>query len=89
MDLNEARRQIDEIDAQLVELFRRRMEASRDVAAWKKANGKPLTDPERERKKLEQVKALAGEEMADYTAELYETLFTLSKKYQAKLNGEG
>ena len=86
MDLNEARAQIDEIDRQLVDLFCRRMTVSRDVAAWKKERGLPLTDPERERKKLVEVTDLAGEEFRGYTAALYSQLFDLSKAYQAQLN---
>ena len=67
MDLAEARTKIDEIDRQLVDLFCRRMTVSRDVAAWKKENGLPLTDPERERKKLVEVTQQAGEEFRGYT----------------------
>ena len=88
MDLNEARAKIDEIDRQIVALFGVRMAVSRDVAAWKKQNGKPLTDAERERKKLVQVTGLAAEEFRGYTAELYELLFALSKAYQARVNAE-
>lgn len=86
MDLAEARTKIDEIDRQLVDLFCRRMTVSRDVAAWKKENGLPLTDPERERKKLVEVTQQAGEEFRGYTAALYSQLFDLSKAYQAQLN---
>ena len=86
MDLNEARTKIDGIDRQLVDLFCRRMTVSRDVAAWQKEKGPPLTDPERERKKLVEVTDLAGEEFRGYTAALYTQLFDLSKAYQAQLN---
>ena len=86
MDLAEARAQIDEIDRQLVDLFCRRMAVSRDVAAWKKEKGLPLTDPERERQKLVAVTDQAGEEFRGYTAALYSQLFDLSKAYQAQLN---
>ncbi len=86
MELNEARERIDEIDRQLVDLFCRRMEVCRDVAARKKEKGLPLTDPERERKKLAEVTELAGEEFRGYTAALYAQLFDLSKAYQAQLN---
>jgi chorismate mutase/prephenate dehydratase len=86
MDLTEARVKIDEIDEQLVDLFCKRMELSRDVAAWKKEKGLPLTDPERERKKLAAVTDRAGEEFRGYTAALYSQLFDLSKAYQAQLN---
>ena len=86
MDLSEARARIDEIDRQLVELFCQRMTVSRDVAAWKKENNLPLTDPERERNKLVEVARQAGEEFQGYTAALYSQLFDLSKAYQAQLN---
>ena len=86
MELSEARMRIDEIDKQLVDLFCLRMELSRDVAAWKKEKGLPLTDPERERKKLVAVTEQAGEEFRGYTAALYAQLFDLSKAYQAQLN---
>ena len=86
MDLSEARARIDEIDSQLVELFCQRMTVSRDIAAWKKKNGLPLMDPERERQKLVEVSRQAGEEFRGYTAALYSQLFDLSKAYQAQLN---
>ena len=86
MDLSEARVKIDEIDKQLVDLFCQRMTVSRDVAAWKKEKGLPLTDPERERKKLVEVTQQAGEEFQGYTAALYSQLFDLSKAYQAQQN---
>lgn len=86
MELSEARVQIDEIDRQLVDLFCKRMEVSRDVAAWKKEKGLPLADPERERKKLVAVTEQAGEEFRGYTAALYSQLFDLSKAYQAQLS---
>ena len=88
MDLTEARGKIDEIDGQLVDLFCRRMELGREIAAWKKAHGLPLTDPERERKKLVEVTEQAGEEFRGYTAALYSQLFDLSKAFQAQLNRE-
>ena len=40
MDLLELRKQIDEIDSQVVELYERRMEVSRKVAEYKIETGK-------------------------------------------------
>ncbi|MEE0930969.1 MAG: chorismate mutase, partial [Acutalibacteraceae bacterium] len=37
MDLSEIRKEIDNIDSQLIELFKKRMECSRQVANYKKA----------------------------------------------------
>ena len=50
------------------------------------SEGLPLTDPERERKKLVAVTQQAGEDFQGYTAALYSQLFDLSKAYQAQLN---
>ena len=39
MDLKDLRKQIDEIDASLVELYEKRMEVSSEIADYKIANG--------------------------------------------------
>ena len=85
MDLKEARDSIDRIDRELVDLFCRRMEVNADIARYKKENGLPLTDPERERQKLVAVTDQAGETFRSYTAALFNQLFDLSKAYQAQL----
>ena len=48
-DLTELRGKIDSIDAQLVDLFKERMNVSRDIAAYKKAHSMPTLDAGRER----------------------------------------
>ena len=45
----EARDTISEIDAQMAELFERRMNAAAVVAEYKKVNGIPVEDKEREK----------------------------------------
>jgi chorismate mutase/prephenate dehydratase len=85
MDLKEARDSIDRIDRELVDLFCRRMEVNADIARYKKENGLPLTDPERELQKLVAVTDQAGETFRGYTAALFNQLFDLSKAYQAQL----
>ena len=42
VDLSVSRARIDEIDAQIIELFERRMHIAADVAAYKRATGKPV-----------------------------------------------
>ena len=46
--LQQARTEIDDIDAQMAALFERRMRAVTDVARYKAQTGKPVFDPERE-----------------------------------------
>ena len=48
-DLEKCRSEIDAIDAELVELVKRRMRVVAEVAAAKKAAGAPVLDATRER----------------------------------------
>ena len=48
MDLTDFRNQIDEIDQELMALFRRRMETVEQIAAYKEQHGLPVYDPQRE-----------------------------------------
>ena len=88
MDLSEIRRQIDDIDEQLVNLFCARMNLSAQVADYKKANNLPIFVPARERAILQTVAQQAGPEMANYARVLYSMLFELSRSYQSKRNNE-
>lgn len=47
--LEQARREIDTVDAQLAALFERRMKAVLSVAEYKKAHGLPIFDAAREK----------------------------------------
>ena len=46
--LQEARNIINDVDAQMAQLFVRRMEAAQMVAQYKKEHGMPILDAERE-----------------------------------------
>lgn len=48
MDLQELRKEIDQLDTQLVELLQKRQAITSAVGAYKKEIGKPIYDPERE-----------------------------------------
>ena len=74
MDLKEIRTKIDEIDAQLVDLYKKRMELASDVAEYKRANNMPVLDTSRERALLSKVSELSGEEFEEYTRTLYSTI---------------
>ena len=53
--LQQARAEIDAIDAQLLPLFEARMDCAREVAAVKKEAGLPVLNPEREKAILDRV----------------------------------
>ena len=57
-ELDTARRTINEIDEQITSLFQRRMEAVRQIAAYKKENGLPIRDPVRESALLDRCRRL-------------------------------
>ena len=86
MDMTDYRKQIDEIDAQLTQLFQKRMDTAAQIAAYKKENGLPVFDPARERAKLADVASRVRPEMQGYTESLYSTMFELSRSYQRQLN---
>ena len=55
MELNDLRKEIDAIDAELVKLFTQRMEVSSKIAGYKKEKSLPIFVPAREREKLADV----------------------------------
>ena len=81
-NLEELRSQIDQIDQQMVALFKARMEASGRVAEYKKEKGLPVLDAGRERALLGKVAEQAGEELADYAQSMYRTILSASRSYQ-------
>ncbi len=82
-DLSEIRKEIDEVDRRLVELFEHRMELSLSVAAYKKHNGLPVYDPEREKEKLERLRKMAkSKENAEAVSDLFTQIMLLSRRAQ-------
>ncbi|MBE6703357.1 MAG: bifunctional chorismate mutase/prephenate dehydratase [Ruminococcaceae bacterium] len=80
--LDDSRAAIDRIDRELVRLFCERMGVSADVAAYKCAVGKPVTDAARERALLCKISELAGPEMEAHARTLYATILSISRAYQ-------
>ncbi len=82
-ELTELRKDIDEIDRKMVELFEKRMDISRQVAEYKVTVGKKILDRERENQKLEAVRAMTHNEFnAHGVEELYKQLMAMSRKLQ-------
>ena len=87
MDINELRSQIDSVDKELVELFKKRMNIAADVAEYKRQNGMKVLDAARERALLAKVSDLSGIDFEEYTRILYATILDLSRSYQHKRLG--
>ncbi len=86
MDLQELRKNIDDIDRELIRLFEARMDVAAGIAAYNKANHLPVLDARRERDKLAEIGEHCREEMQTYVQMLYSMIFELSRSYQGELN---
>ncbi len=82
MELKDLRDRLDQIDDQITELFRQRMETVREVADYKRQHNVPVLASGREREILYRVTGIAGPELEEYTKILYSTLMELSRDYQ-------
>ena len=85
-DLKEARKNIEDIDRQMAELFVRRMQCSRNIAEYKQANGIPILDSGREKTLIEKNDAYIVEnELKPYYKQFMQGIMDISKQYQHKL----
>ena len=87
-DLSEIRVEIDNIDRELLDLFRRRMDCAKEVAAYKQANHIPVLNAAREHEILDRIERDGGEYGA-YARLLYTNIMELSRSLQHKLLGSG
>ena len=85
MNLEESRKKIDSIDKELIKLFKKRMDTVCDVAKYKKENGLPIYNGQREREVVNNLTKEVPEELALYVKVLYNTLFSVSRGYQTKM----
>ena len=85
MDLKEIRKKIDTIDEELVKLFLKRMELSKEVAEYKAENKLPILNKAREREIISRVCEASPEGLEMYTKTLFTTLFEVSRSYQNTL----
>ena len=88
-DLQALRGDIDAIDREMVELFRRRMDVTRRVGEYKRERGIPVLDQARERQVLQNKGELAGEELRPAVITLFQTIMAISRRQQRDLMGQG
>jgi chorismate mutase/prephenate dehydratase len=89
MELSDYRAKIDTLDREIVGLMVKRLALSRDIAVYKAAHRRPVYDPERERRKLAELTAAAGDETAPAIDALYSLIFDLSRSEQYRMiNGD-
>lgn len=85
LNLDQLRAQIDDIDTQITDLFKQRMEISVEVAKYKKENGMAVLNSERELEILRRVSEQIGEPFDDYAKQLFNTIFEVSKACQMEI----
>lgn len=83
-DLLEIRGQINNIDEQIIALWKERMALSLEVAEYKRENNLPILDEKREKELLDRISNLAGKELEGYSRELYSEIMRISREYQER-----
>ena len=86
MDLDDKRKQIDEIDEQLAIFFEKRMELVADICKIKQGMGRPVTDSTRERDMfIKNVKHIKNKEMQPHYENFLKSCLQISKDYQQQI----
>ena len=84
MELSELRAEIDQIDAELVALYRRRMETVTQISAYKRLHDLPVYDPQREQALLKRVGEMAGPDHADGARAMFTLIMAWSRAFQER-----
>lgn len=83
-DLEQCRKEIDEIDQQLIKLFEQRLAISKDVVTYKLAHGMEIFQPEREKAVIEKnVARLQDHNLDKYARNFVQDIMDVGKSYQA------
>ena len=81
--LQEARQIINQVDAQMAELFVKRMQAVQMVARYKKEQGLPILDRQREEEVIRNGAARVDDEtLRSYYVDFLKETMAISRKYQ-------
>jgi len=87
-DLDELRRQIDQVDSRLLELIHERVRLVLQVGTYKARHGLAVYDPERERRLLERLTALAQPPLEpDTVRRIFERLIDESRNLEQRKSG--
>lgn len=82
LNLDILRNQIDDIDTQITDLFKKRMETALDIAKYKQEHSVAVLNDKREKEVLHKVSEQIGEPLDGYARMLFNTLFDASRSYQ-------
>ena len=85
MEISNLRDEINKIDGEMLALFEKRMDVSRKIGEYKKANNIPVTDKEREKVVIERAKNAVSKENSEFAEEFFKKLIEISKDCQNKI----
>ena len=84
--LQAARKVISEVDRDMARLFMKRMEAVRDIAAYKREKGLPILDAAQERVVIERnLSYIDNDELRELYIQFLRQVMEVSKAYQRRL----
>ncbi len=89
MNLDTLRNEINSIDAEMLQLFLKRMELCKSVAMYKKENNLPIMQEGREQQIIDRVRNASPEHMADASALLFTEIMDISKCLQSEVHTWG
>lgn len=83
-DLEQCRKEIDEIDQQLMKLFEQRMALSKDVITYKLAHDMEIFQPQREKAVIEKnTHRVVDKKLEQYAQSFIQDIMDVGKSYQA------
>ena len=84
MSIEDLRKQVDQLDENIIDLIAERMSVTREIGKEKRESGKPIEDKSREQKVLERIKKLAREKDVnpEEMEKVYLRIFATSKEAQ-------
>ena len=87
MNMDELRSRIDDIDTEMVELYKKRLDIADQIGAYKREKGLPVYDSERERRLLNKVGEQAGDGHENGVRAMFSLLMDQSHTQQLLASG--
>ena len=84
MNLIEARHEIDKIDHELKELFKKRMAVSKEIAMIKAETGDSIYKPDREKEVIQKLTADISPDLREEYTVFIKKILEISRDYQLK-----
>lgn len=82
MDISDLRKEIDSIDAKMIDLFVSRMNVVRSIGELKKQSNIPVTDVSREAEVIEKAVSSVPPELTGYAVKFMKSVMDISKDLQ-------